>query len=97
MQTCSEMVIPVGRGSNDTMFQAAPFDAKKFSKECKESYGVYPRPNWVTTYYGGHVSTFFFLQYIFIYILMLSCMYHCCLKMGFFHAAGYKIDPKKIC
>lgn len=53
-QTCSEMVMPVGRGSNDTMFQAAPFDVKKFSKGCSDNYGVSPRPHWITTYYGGH-------------------------------------------
>ncbi|XP_022883545.1 lysosomal Pro-X carboxypeptidase-like isoform X2 [Olea europaea var. sylvestris] len=53
-QTCSEMVIPIGRGSNDTMFPSAPFNLSKFSEDCKSSYGVSPRPHWVTAYYGGH-------------------------------------------
>ncbi|KAF7823316.1 lysosomal Pro-X carboxypeptidase-like [Senna tora] len=52
-QTCSEMVIPIGRG-NETMFPADPFHIKSFVKECKKIYGVSPRPHWVTTYYGGH-------------------------------------------
>ncbi|CAI9104931.1 OLC1v1003722C1 [Oldenlandia corymbosa var. corymbosa] len=52
-QTCSEMVMPIGRGSNDTMFPAAPFDLKNFSESCKNAYGVLPRPHWITTYYGG--------------------------------------------
>ncbi|XP_054792131.1 uncharacterized protein LOC129316417 [Prosopis cineraria] len=52
-QTCSEMVIPLGRG-NDTMFPPALFHIKSFMRDCKETYGVLPRPHWVTTYYGGH-------------------------------------------
>ncbi|XP_058004171.1 uncharacterized protein LOC110652772 isoform X2 [Hevea brasiliensis] len=52
-QTCSEMVIPIGRG-NDTMFPPEPFDLQSYIQDCKDLYGVPPRPNWVTTYYGGH-------------------------------------------
>ncbi|XP_028071321.1 lysosomal Pro-X carboxypeptidase isoform X1 [Camellia sinensis] len=53
-QICSEMVLPIGRGNNDTMFPAAPFNLSSFIEDCKNSYGVFPRPHWVTTYYGGH-------------------------------------------
>ncbi|KAH6774723.1 Serine carboxypeptidase S28 family protein [Perilla frutescens var. frutescens] len=53
-QTCSEMVIPIGRGENDTMFEASPFDLNEFINNCNQLYGVSPRPHWVTTYYGGH-------------------------------------------
>ncbi|KAL3530467.1 hypothetical protein ACH5RR_009789, partial [Cinchona calisaya] len=53
-QTCSEMVMPIGRGSNDTMFPASPFILGDFIKSCKSTYGVSPRPHWITTYYGGH-------------------------------------------
>ncbi|KAM7496845.1 hypothetical protein LguiA_021259 [Lonicera macranthoides] len=52
-QTCSEMVMPIGRGSNDTMFQAAPFNLTNFIDDCTKRYGISPRPHWVTTYYGG--------------------------------------------
>ncbi|KAJ9129354.1 hypothetical protein P3X46_033858 [Hevea brasiliensis] len=52
-QTCSEMVIPIGRG-NDTMFPPDPFDLNSYIQDCKDFYGVPPRPHWVTTYYGGH-------------------------------------------
>lgn len=55
-QTCSEIVIPIGIG-NDTMFQPNPYDLKRFAKACHKQFGVSPRPHWVTTYYGGHVST----------------------------------------
>ncbi|XP_042489855.1 lysosomal Pro-X carboxypeptidase-like [Macadamia integrifolia] len=53
-QTCSEMVMPIGRGSNDTMFPAAPFNLTSFADSCKNSYGVSPRPHWITTQFGGH-------------------------------------------
>ncbi|XP_071909648.1 uncharacterized protein [Coffea arabica] len=53
-QTCSEMVMPIGCGSNDTMFPPSPFNLPDFIKNCKSSYGVSPRPHWITTYYGGH-------------------------------------------
>ncbi|XP_034687382.1 lysosomal Pro-X carboxypeptidase-like [Vitis riparia] len=53
-QTCSEMVIPIGRAVNDTMFPPAPFNLTTFSRDCTSLYGVSPRPHWVTTYYGGH-------------------------------------------
>ncbi|THG14588.1 hypothetical protein TEA_001300 [Camellia sinensis var. sinensis] len=53
-ETCSEMVIPIGRGSNDTMFFAWPFNLTSFTEDCINSFGVPPRPHWVTTYYGGH-------------------------------------------
>jgi len=63
IQTCSEMVIPVGIGKN-SMFQPQPYSFKSLADECKKLYGVSPRPHWVTTYYGGHVSLFFFLFYV---------------------------------
>ncbi|KAH7836978.1 hypothetical protein Vadar_008123 [Vaccinium darrowii] len=53
-QTCSEMVIPIGRGIDDTMFPPAPFNLRQFIMDCRSWYGVPPRPHWVTTYYGGH-------------------------------------------
>ncbi|KAG9456821.1 hypothetical protein H6P81_001329 [Aristolochia fimbriata] len=53
-QICSEMVFPIGRGSNDTMFPAAPFVLNEYMESCHEEYGVYPRPHWVTTEFGGH-------------------------------------------
>ncbi|XP_059663365.1 uncharacterized protein LOC132309028 [Cornus florida] len=53
-QVCSEMVTPMGQGSDDTMFQPRPFNATNFINDCKSKYGVTPRPHWVTTYYGGH-------------------------------------------
>lgn len=54
------MVIPIGRENGTTMFQADPFNITSFVEQCEAYYGVSPRPHWITTYYGGHVSTSFF-------------------------------------
>ncbi|GAY67005.1 hypothetical protein CUMW_253280, partial [Citrus unshiu] len=53
-QTCSEMVSPIGIGKNETMFQADPFYLTEYRDSCNKSFGVVPRPHWITTYYGGH-------------------------------------------
>ncbi|CAH2041656.1 unnamed protein product [Thlaspi arvense] len=53
-QRCSEMVMPIGRSDNTTMFPPEPFDLDSYVKRCVSLYGVSPRPHWVTTYYGGH-------------------------------------------
>lgn len=62
------MVMPIGRDSNDTMFQAAPFNLTNFSDDCTKRYGVSPRPHWVTTYYGGQVCVFLFKPAFFLIV-----------------------------
>ncbi|KAL6204920.1 hypothetical protein ACLB2K_022187 [Fragaria x ananassa] len=54
-QACSEMVMPVFAVGNNTMFQPYSFDVQSYINNCKAQYGVSSRPNWITTYYGGHV------------------------------------------
>ncbi|KAL0007857.1 hypothetical protein SO802_009359 [Lithocarpus litseifolius] len=53
-QTCSELVIPIGNGPNETMFPASPFVYKEYRDYCVNKFGVEPRPTWITTNYGGH-------------------------------------------
>ena len=53
---CTEMVMPIGHGGNDTMFEASPFDLKNLTRTCQAVFGVTPRPHWITTEFGGHVS-----------------------------------------
>ncbi|KAA8550274.1 hypothetical protein F0562_001958 [Nyssa sinensis] len=53
-QTCTEMVMPIGNGDNDTMFQPSPFDLNNFTRTCEGLFGVTPRPHWITTEFGGH-------------------------------------------
>ncbi|XP_019176098.1 PREDICTED: lysosomal Pro-X carboxypeptidase-like [Ipomoea nil] len=52
-QACSEIVYPIQQG-NDSMFIPTTFNLQSFSQNCINTYGVPPRPHWVTTYYGGH-------------------------------------------
>ncbi|KAL6202767.1 hypothetical protein ACLB2K_026472 [Fragaria x ananassa] len=54
-QACTELLMPIGRETNETMFQAEPFDVDSYSRMCRQLYqGSRLRPNWITTYYGGH-------------------------------------------
>ncbi|XP_071719796.1 uncharacterized protein [Rutidosis leptorrhynchoides] len=53
-QVCSEIVMPIGITSNTSMFPSWPYDEKEFFNDCKQMFGVSPRPHWITSYYGGH-------------------------------------------
>ncbi|XP_038706140.1 lysosomal Pro-X carboxypeptidase-like isoform X2 [Tripterygium wilfordii] len=59
-QRCTEMVMPMGYGENETMFQAEPFDINEFTQTCLELFNVAPRPHWITTQFGGHDIKFVF-------------------------------------
>ncbi|CAN0916549.1 Lysosomal Pro-X carboxypeptidase [Linum grandiflorum] len=49
------MVIYLRFGNLSTLFYSTKaFNLTGFTDLCKASYGVPPRPHWVTTYYGGH-------------------------------------------
>lgn len=53
---CTEMVMPIGCGENETMFEALPFNLENYTKTCEGLFnGVTPRPHWITTEFGGHV------------------------------------------
>ncbi|KAF5742068.1 lysosomal Pro-X carboxypeptidase isoform X1 [Tripterygium wilfordii] len=51
-QACTEMMMPMSC-SNDSMFPSYDFDYKEAKKDCKKSFGVTPRPHWITTEFGG--------------------------------------------
>ena len=36
------------------------FNLTEVIDQCQQEYGVPPRPNWITIYYGGHARQFFF-------------------------------------
>lgn len=59
------MVMPMNC-SNESMFPPSSYDYKQTEASCNFKYGVEPRPHWITTEYGGHVSIF----YIYIYALV---------------------------
>ncbi|KAF0902847.1 hypothetical protein E2562_019156 [Oryza meyeriana var. granulata] len=56
-QACTEMVMPMTI-SNESMFPPFTFTYEGKSDDCFQSYGVRPRPHWITTEYGGNVMFF---------------------------------------
>lgn len=52
-QACTEMVMPFSRSGEDDMFWKQPWDLKAFAKQCKEQWGVTPRPYWAQINWGG--------------------------------------------
>ncbi|CAL5039641.1 unnamed protein product [Urochloa decumbens] len=52
-QACTEMIMPM-TVSNESMFPPSGFNYDDRSDECLESWGVRPRPHWITTEYGGY-------------------------------------------
>ncbi|CAD6336069.1 unnamed protein product [Miscanthus lutarioriparius] len=52
-QACTEMIMPM-TVSNESMFPPSSFSYDERSDECFESWGVRPRPHWITTEYGGY-------------------------------------------
>lgn len=53
-QACTEMVMPMSRSQENSMFPAYNFSYAAYQDECIQNYGVRPRPRWVTTEFGGH-------------------------------------------
>ncbi|KAJ1260125.1 hypothetical protein BS78_10G208100 [Paspalum vaginatum] len=52
-QACTEMIMPMTI-SNESMFPPSTFSYDERSDECFQSWGVRPRPHWITTEYGGY-------------------------------------------
>lgn len=52
-QACTEMVMPMSSDPNTSMFKPYEWDEKAYADGCQLSFGVRPRPNWVTTEFGG--------------------------------------------
>ncbi|AQK81780.1 putative serine peptidase S28 family protein precursor [Zea mays] len=52
-QACTEMIMPMTI-SNESMFPPSAFSYDDRSDECFQSWGVRPRPHWITTEYGGY-------------------------------------------
>lgn len=55
VQACTEMIMPMTI-SNESMFPPSAFSYDDRSDECFQSWGVRPRPHWITTEYGGYVG-----------------------------------------
>ncbi|KAF0910550.1 hypothetical protein E2562_002992 [Oryza meyeriana var. granulata] len=53
-QACTEMVMPMSYSEDRSMFPAYKFDYPSYENNCINSFGVRPRPQWITTEFGGH-------------------------------------------
>ncbi|KAL1540868.1 lysosomal Pro-Xaa carboxypeptidase [Salvia divinorum] len=52
-QACTEMVMPMAT-SKDSMFPEGSYNYTSYEEWCLGDYHVIPRPNWITTEFGGH-------------------------------------------
>ncbi|CAM0882892.1 unnamed protein product [Alopecurus aequalis] len=53
-QACTEMVMPMSYSEELSMFPPDEFDYALYADYCVKSFGVRPRPRWITTEFGGH-------------------------------------------
>ncbi|XP_009383556.2 uncharacterized protein LOC103971287 [Musa acuminata AAA Group] len=56
-QSCTEMILPTGGRSEESMFPANKYSYDDNAGFCESYYGVAPRPHWITTEFGGHDIT----------------------------------------
>ncbi|KAF8766217.1 hypothetical protein HU200_007723 [Digitaria exilis] len=56
-QACTEMVMPMSYSEDRSMYPPYKFDYASYAEDCIKSYGVRPRPRWITTEFGGHNIT----------------------------------------
>lgn len=50
------MILPTAGRSEESMFPANKYSYDDNAGFCESYYGVAPRPHWITTEFGGHVS-----------------------------------------
>jgi hypothetical protein len=62
-QACTEMVMPMTSSEDLSMFPRYEFDYAFYADDCVKNFGVRPRPRWITTEFGGHVSPFLCLEF----------------------------------
>lgn len=58
--------MPMSSSQENSMFTTYDFNYSSYKEDCWDTFGVNPRPRWVTTELGGHVRLllcFFITQY----------------------------------
>ncbi|MCD7449661.1 hypothetical protein HAX54_001089 [Datura stramonium] len=53
-QACTEMVMPTDGNSKESIFPPSKWDYNERARFCQSTFGVKPRPDWVTTEFGGY-------------------------------------------
>ncbi|ONK77202.1 uncharacterized protein A4U43_C02F4140 [Asparagus officinalis] len=54
-QGCTELIQPPVRNSNDSLFPRT-YKHKTIDRGCSKFSGIKPRPNWITTEFGGQLK-----------------------------------------
>ncbi|XP_059428304.1 uncharacterized protein LOC132162074 isoform X2 [Corylus avellana] len=53
-QACTEMIMPTSGNNKESIFPASEWNYKARVTYCKNSFDIEPRPNWITSEFGGH-------------------------------------------
>lgn len=53
--------MPMSSSEGLSMFPTDEFDYALYADDCVKNFGVRPRPRWISTEFGGHVSPFYTL------------------------------------
>ncbi|KAA8516774.1 hypothetical protein F0562_017028, partial [Nyssa sinensis] len=53
-QACTEMIMPTSGNNEDSIFPASEWSYNNRVRYCKQAFNIEPRPNWITTEFGGH-------------------------------------------
>ncbi|KAF3668304.1 Alpha/beta-Hydrolases superfamily protein isoform 2 [Capsicum annuum] len=53
-QACTEMVMPTDGNNNESIFPVSEWDYNERARFCQSNFGIKPRPDWVTTEFGGN-------------------------------------------
>ncbi|XP_059646614.1 uncharacterized protein LOC132293252 [Cornus florida] len=53
-QACTEMIMPTEGSNEESIFPASEWNYNDRARYCKAAYNIEPRPNWITTEFGGH-------------------------------------------
>ncbi|XP_068659654.1 uncharacterized protein [Aristolochia californica] len=55
-QACTEMILPTNGNNNLSIFPPSQYNYSDRAEYCQDAYGITPRPQWITTEFGGHVG-----------------------------------------
>ncbi|KAM7531542.1 hypothetical protein LguiB_034952 [Lonicera macranthoides] len=53
-QACTEMIMPTEGNNDESIFPASEWNYNDRAHFCKQYFRIEPRPNWITTEFGGH-------------------------------------------
>lgn len=93
VQACTEMVMPTGGNTEESIFPASEWEYKNRASNCKMAFGIVPRRNWITTEFGGHVGIIKFHN---VSSLAYLQTYTCINIAVFIYGTGYPKGFEKV-